>query len=80
MSDHESALIRLQEKLMFLEQRVVDLDNALTRESAESTRLAERLQIVEKALQTLAARTPTQRTEGEVAGAFTVDDPVPHSG
>ncbi len=79
MSDHDPATVRLEEKLMFLEQRVAHLDTALTRESRENSRLAERVEIVERALQTLAART-APRSPGEIQGAFTVDDPVPNSG
>jgi len=77
--DHDSPTIRLEEKLMFLEQRVADLDLALTKEVTENARLADRVQLIERALQTLASRT-APRTPGEVQGAFTVDDPVPHSG
>lgn len=77
--DHDSPTIRLEEKLMFLEQRVADLDVALTKEVTENARLADRVQLIERALQTLASRT-APRTPGEVQGAFTVDDPVPHSG
>ena len=75
----DPSTVRLEEKLMFLEERVATLDAALTRESAENARLAERVRVIERALQTLASRT-APRTPGEIQGAFTVDDPVPHSG
>ncbi len=75
----DPATIRLEEKIMFLEERVATLDAALTRESGENARLAERVRVIERALQTLASRT-APRTAGEIQGAFTVDDPVPHSG
>ncbi len=77
--DTTDATIRLQEKVMFLEQRVADLDSALTKEATENARLADRVQLIERALQTLASRT-APRSPGEIQGAFTVDDPVPHSG
>ena len=77
--DHDPSTIRLEEKIMFLEQRLADLDLALTKEAAENARLADRVQLIERALQTLASRT-APRTPGEIQGAFTVDDPVPHSG
>ena len=83
MSDHvhdpDPSMVRLQEKIMFLEQRVADLDIALTKAATENARLADRVQLIERALQTLASRT-APRTPGEIQGAFTVDDPVPHSG
>jgi hypothetical protein len=75
----DPSTVRLEEKLMFLEERVATLDAALTRESAENARLTERVRVIERALQTLASRT-APRTPGEIQGAFTVDDPVPHSG
>jgi hypothetical protein len=68
----------VQEKVAYLELRVADLETALAREARENGQLAERLDILERALQVLAARSRPQT--GEVQGAFTVDDPVPHSG
>jgi septal ring factor EnvC (AmiA/AmiB activator) len=68
----------LQEKVAYLELRIGDLETALAREARENGQLAERLDILERALQVLAARSRPQT--GEVQGAFTVDDPVPHSG
>jgi hypothetical protein len=77
-SDEFEALVPLQEKVAYLELRVSDLEQALAREAREHGALAERLDILERALQALAARHRPHR--GEVQGAFTVDDPVPHSG
>jgi hypothetical protein len=71
-------MVSMQEKLAYLELRVSDLEHALAREAREHGALAERLDILERALQVLAARNRPQ--SGEVQGAFTVDDPVPHSG
>lgn len=71
-------VLLLQEKVAYLELRVGDLEAALAREARENGQLAERLDILERALQVLAARSRPQT--GEVQGAFTVDDPVPHSG
>jgi hypothetical protein len=77
-SEEMEVLIPIQEKVAYLELRVSDLEQALAREAREHGALAERLDILERALQVLAARHRPQ--SGEVQGAFTVDDPVPHSG
>ena len=76
--DRDEDLRIVQEKVAYLELRVADLETALAREALENGQLAERLDILERALQVLAARSRPQT--GEVQGAFTVDDPVPHSG
>jgi hypothetical protein len=81
MHDQDNApdpLIVLQEKVAYLELRVADLSSSLDREMRENAGLAERLDLLERALQVLAAR--SRSPSGEVQGAFTVDDPVPHSG
>lgn len=77
-ADRDDDVRNLQEKVAYLELRIGDLETALGREARENGQLAERLDILERALQVLAARSRPQT--GEVQGAFTVDDPVPHSG
>jgi hypothetical protein len=77
-AEPSEATVSMQEKLAYLELRVSDLEHALAREAREHGALAERLDILERALQVLASRHRPQ--SGEVQGAFTVDDPVPHSG
>lgn len=71
-------LIVLQEKVAYLELQVADLSASLDREMQENVGYGERLDLLERALQVLAARSRTPSSE--VQGAFTVDDPVPHSG
>jgi len=76
MTDH--AAIRLEEKVAYLELRVADLEAALARETTTTLDLSERVRLLERALQVLATRQTAPA--GEVQGAFTDDDPVPHSG
>jgi hypothetical protein len=70
---------QLEEKLAFLELRIFDLERAVDREAGENSRLAERLETIERALQILAQR-QRQAPTREVQGANSEDDPVPHSG
>jgi len=70
---------QLEEKLAFLELRIFDLEKAVDREAGENSRLAERLETVERALQILAQRQRQSPTR-EIQGANSEDDPVPHSG
>jgi hypothetical protein len=71
-------IIKLQEKVAYLELRVADLEEALGRETGGTDAVVERVELLERALQTLALR--TQHHSVEVLGANVVDDPVPHSG
>jgi hypothetical protein len=69
---------RLEEKVAYLELRVSDLETALARDARVNLGLTERLELLERALRVLATRQASP--QGEVQGAFTDDDPVPHSG
>ncbi len=75
----ENDIITLQEKVAYLELRVADLEEALGRETGENVAVMKRIELLERALQTLALRTRSQQG-GEILGANVVDDPVPHSG
>lgn len=76
--DDMDPVIVLQEKVAHLELKVSDLEARLDDESRENGQFAERLDLLERALQVLAAR--SRAPTGEVLGANAVDDPVPHSG
>ncbi len=77
----DARLNELEIKVAFLDEQVSTLSSSLAREVRESVALADRVAMLEKALLTLAARTP--KAHGGAAddvGANAETDPVPHSG
>jgi uncharacterized coiled-coil protein SlyX len=78
MDADDSRLIDLEIKLSFLEEQVQTLSQALVNETRTNVALGERVTLLERALQILAARMP-QKPKGEDV-ADVNHDHVPHSG
>lgn len=81
MQELENRVIELEVKLAFLAEETQSLSTSLSREVRENVALADRVAMLEKALQALATRTPKSvGGSGDDVGADAATDPVPHSG
>lgn len=77
----DERLNELEIRVAFLDEQVQLLSASLAREVRENVALADRVGMLEKALQALAARTPKQQGgAADDVGANAETDPVPHSG